>query len=179
MNGSAYDVIVAGLGAWGSAAAYHLARRGKRVLGIDRYRPPHTFGSSHGQGRVIRLASPESPLYTPIQQRAYELWADLERECGRRLITEVGGLYIGGEGSEIIDGSMASYTGTSIAHELLTAGEIRRRHPEFVVHNDELAVWEPGAGMIQPESCLTAHLEGAAKAGAELRFDEPVSGWRV
>ena len=51
-----FDVIVLGLGAMGSAAAYHLARRGCRVLGLDRYRPPHTFGSSHGASRIIRSA---------------------------------------------------------------------------------------------------------------------------
>jgi len=78
-----YDVIIVGLGAMGSAAAYHLARRGQRVLGLDRFSPPHTMGSSHGQTRIIREAYFEHPQYVPIVQRALELWEDLERATGR------------------------------------------------------------------------------------------------
>ena len=79
----AYDVIVVGLGAMGSAAAYHLSRRGRRVLGLDRFTPPHTFGSSHGQTRIIRAAYFEHPLYVPLVQRAYAAWEELERQSGR------------------------------------------------------------------------------------------------
>lgn len=68
-----FDVLVVGLGAMGSAAAYHLARRGRRVLGVDRFHPPHEFGSSHGQTRIIREAYFENPFYVPLVQRAYEL----------------------------------------------------------------------------------------------------------
>src|SRR6267154_2436197 len=90
-----YEVIVVGLGAMGSAAAYHLATAGLRVLGLDRYHPPHNFGSSHGLTRIIREAYFEDPLYVPLIQRAYELWADLEKESGQRLLLKTGGLMIG------------------------------------------------------------------------------------
>ena len=90
-----YDVIIAGLGAMGSAAAYHLAKAGERVLGIDRFHPPHDLGSSHGRTRIIREAYFEHSLYVPLIQRAYELWAELERESGRRLLLQTGGLMIG------------------------------------------------------------------------------------
>src|SRR5215831_8093304 len=93
--GHDFEVIVCGLGAMGSAAAYHLARRGHRVLGLDRFQPPHNFGSSHGLTRIIREAYFEHPLYVPLVQRAYELWADLETRSGRRLLTPTGGLMIG------------------------------------------------------------------------------------
>ena len=73
-----YDVIIVGLGAMGSAAAYHLAKRGSRVLGLDRFHPPHTMGSSHGGSRIIRQAYIEDPGYVPLVQRAYDLWAELE-----------------------------------------------------------------------------------------------------
>jgi len=88
---SAFDVIIVGLGAMGSAAACHLARRGKRVLGLDRFDPPHALGSSHGQTRIIREAYFENPLYVPLIQRAYELWADLEQVTGQRLFRTTGG----------------------------------------------------------------------------------------
>ena len=113
-----FDVIVIGLGAWGSAALYHLARNGHRALGIDRFDPPHDRGSHHGNGRVIRMASPEFPLYTPLMQRSYALWSLLEEEWGRPLIAEVGGLYIGPSDHEFVAGALASYEGTTIAHEI-------------------------------------------------------------
>src|SRR6185436_18383118 len=90
-----YDVIIIGLGAMGSAAAYHLAKSGQRVLGLDRFSPPHTLGSSHGLTRIIREAYFEHPAYVPLVQRPYELWAELEKESGRKLFQQTGGLMIG------------------------------------------------------------------------------------
>src|SRR3989442_13936660 len=92
---SAYDVAVIGLGAMGSAAVHALARRGARTLGLDRFSPPHTLGSSHGQTRIIREAYFEDPRYVPLVQRAYDLWAALERDAERRLLLETGGAVIG------------------------------------------------------------------------------------
>ncbi len=91
-----FDVIVIGLGAMGSSAAYQLTRRGARVLGIDRFTPPHTLGSSHGKSRIIREAYFENPLYVPLVQRAYQAWAELESACGRPVLTRTGGLMVGG-----------------------------------------------------------------------------------
>jgi sarcosine oxidase len=75
----------------GSATALHLARRGLQVVGFDRFGPPHTLGSSHGQTRVIREAYFEDPAYVPIVQRAYELWGELERQTGRALLLRTRG----------------------------------------------------------------------------------------
>src|SRR5215468_246923 len=100
------DVIIAGLGAMGSAAAYHLAKSGRRVLGLDRFEPPHQFGSSHGLTRIIREAYFEHPLYVPLVQRAYELWSDLERRCGRKLLVQTGGLMIGPADGVLVTGAM-------------------------------------------------------------------------
>ena len=97
-----FDVIVLGLGAMGSAAAYHLARRGCRVLGLDRYRPPHTFGSSHGASRIIRSAYFEDPRYVPLVQRASELWDDLEHESGETLRARIGCLSLGSAESALV-----------------------------------------------------------------------------
>src|SRR5258706_2973311 len=89
-----YDVIIVGLGAMGSAAAFHLAKSGQRVAGFDRFHPPHSFGSSHGSSRIIREAYFEHPIYVPLVQRAYELWVDLENLTGRNLFVQTGGLMI-------------------------------------------------------------------------------------
>lgn len=172
-----FDVIVIGLGAWGSAALYHLARNGYRALGIDRFDPPHDRGSHHGNGRVIRMASPESPLYTPLMERSYALWALLEQEWGSPLIAEAGGLYIGPSDHEFVAGALASYEGTTIAHEILSPSEAEARFPWLRVNNGETVVHEPGAGVISPEECIRAHLRGAVAAGAVIRVNSPVDGW--
>src|SRR2546426_5499554 len=103
-----FEVIIAGLGAMGSAAAYHLARRGQRVLGLDRFAPPHALGSSHGQTRIIREAYFEHPLYVPLVQRAYELWLELERQAGRTLFRATGGLMLGKPDGPVVAGAKRS-----------------------------------------------------------------------
>src|SRR5437867_11473856 len=126
-----YDVIIAGLGAMGSAAAYHLALSGRRVLGLDRFRPPHSFGSSHGLTRIIREAYFEHPLYVPLVQRAYELWASLEKESGRQLLLPTGGLMIGPADGVVVGGARRSAEEHQLAHQVLPAAELRRRFPVF------------------------------------------------
>src|SRR2546425_11769455 len=90
-----FDVIVVGLGAMGSASAFHLSKRGQKVLGLDRFKPPHAFGSSHGQTRIIREAYFEHPIYVPLVQRAYELWRGVGRGAGRRPYLPTRGLMDG------------------------------------------------------------------------------------
>src|SRR2546421_10223800 len=118
MNGT-WDTIVLGLGGMGSAAAYQVAARGKRVLGIEQFRPAHDRGSSHGKTRVIRQAYFEDPAYVPLLLRAYELWRQIERETDRSLLTETGGLMIGAPGSAVVTGSIQSAEQYGLAHEVL------------------------------------------------------------
>ena len=172
-----YDAIVVGLGAMGSAAAYHLALRGKRVLGLDRFRPPHDLGSSHGRTRIIREAYFEHTLYVPLVRRAYELWAELEQASGRQLLLQTGGLMIGPPGGVLVTGAKRSAEDHKLAHEVLSAAELRRRFPVFAPPDDFVAVWEPRAGILFPELAIQTHLELAVRAGATLRFDEPILNW--
>src|SRR6478736_6007140 len=124
---SSYDVIIAGLGAMGSAAAFHLARRGFRVLGLDRHTPPHTLGSSHGDSRIIRQAYFEHPVYVPMVQRAFELWRELEQMASTSLLRETGGLMIGRPESELVAGARHSAEAHGLAHALLGASEVHAR----------------------------------------------------
>src|SRR6201996_6963763 len=105
MTVQSVDVIVIGLGAHGSSALYHLSRTGKKILGIDRYTPPHEHGSSHGQSRIIRQAYHENPVYVPFVRAAYALWEELEKETGEKLLTETGGLLLGAPGSTVVTGA--------------------------------------------------------------------------
>src|SRR5579884_1072722 len=101
-------ILVLGLGIMGSSAALHLARRGHEVIGVDAYARGHTLGSSHGKTRIIRQAYFEAPDYVPLLRRAYELWDELEKSTGRKLLTLDSGLFIGDEQSELVAGSLRS-----------------------------------------------------------------------
>ena len=172
-----YDVIVVGLGAMGSATACQLARRGMRVLGLDRFTPPHAFGSSHGETRIIREAYFEHPVYVPMVQRAYELWRDLEKESGTTLLRETGGVMIGRPDSDLVKGARHSAELHGLRHEMLTAGEVRERFPALHPESDMVAVWEPRAGVLFADACIDAHLAQARRHGAELRYEEPMLRW--
>ena len=174
---STYDVIIAGLGAMGSATAFHLARRGVRVLGLDRYAPPHTLGSSHGESRIIREAYFEHPVYVPLVQRAFELWRELEQMSGTALILQTGGLMIGRPDSDLVAGARRSAEMHGLAHELLSTSDVRARFPALNPEREMVAVWEPRAGMLFPEACISATLGLAREHGAALQFDEPVQNW--
>jgi sarcosine oxidase len=175
-----YDVIVLGLGATGSAALYQLAKRGARVLGLDRHAPPHPFGSTHGDTRITRLAIGEGAHYTPLALRSHEIWRELERESGETLLTTNGGLIISSPNKQafthvdaFFDNTVAAATRFGIAHQLLDANAIRARFPEFAVGDDEYGYFERDAGYLRPEGSVRVQLAAARKNGAEIRFDEP------
>jgi len=176
---SSYDVIIVGLGAMGSAAAYHLARRGQRVLGLDRFSPPHTMGSSHGQTRIIREAYFEHPCYVPIVQRAYVLWDELYRAASTPVFLQTGGLMIGAPDSIVFTGAKRSADTHRLPHEVLTADEVRHRFPALRPSDEMMAVLEPRAGILFPERCVAAHLALAARHGANLHSEEPVVRWNA
>lgn len=174
-----FDVIIAGLGAMGSASAYHLAARGKRVLGLDRFAPGHSMGSSHGDSRIIREMYFEHPLYVPLVQRAYELWTALEHDAGTPLMTLNGGLMIGPPDGMLVRGTLRSAAEHALPCELLQPREVAARFPAFDLADGLVAVHDPRAGYLRPEACVDAHLALAARHGAELRFEEPVLSWEA
>ena len=173
-----YDVIVAGLGAMGSQTLAHLARRGVRAIGFDRFAPPHDQGSSHGKSRISREAYFEDPIYVPLVRRAYECWAELEAESGRTLLRRTGGLCYGPPAGELVSGARRSAELHGVAHEVLDAAALRARFPAFVFDDDWTGVLEPRAGMLDPEASIAAALGVAAGRGATVRTGEPVLRWR-
>ncbi|MCA1846602.1 MAG: N-methyl-L-tryptophan oxidase [Actinobacteria bacterium] len=172
-----HDVIVVGLGGMGSAAAYHLARRGQRVLGLERFGPVHDLGSSHGGSRLIRQAYYEDPAYIPLVQRSYELWRELERSSGETLLLNTGGLLLGSPECPMIKGAREVADLAGLDHEVLNACAVRRRFPTLAPSDDTVAYFEPAAGVLRPENAVAAHLRLAGTAGADLHFFEPVSDW--
>jgi sarcosine oxidase len=172
-----YDAIVAGLGAMGSATLAHLALRGKRVLGVDRWMPGHRHGSSHGDSRIIREMYFEHPMYVPLVRRAHDLWRELEKRTDTTLMHTVGGLMIGPEEGMLVQGTLRSAREHDLPFEVLSAAENARRYPAFGLQREHVAVFDPRAGYLDPEACNAAHLRVAARHGAALRFEEPVVAW--
>lgn len=177
ISSDAFDVAIAGLGAMGSATAWQLASRGQRVIGFDRFHPPHRLGSSTGHSRIIREAYWESPAYVPIVRRAYELWSSLEEQGGRPLLRRTGGLVIGPEDGALVAGAIASARAHEVPLEVLSAAAVRRRFPALRPDDSLVGVLESRAGVLAPEAAITAMLAAATSHGAELRYDEPVLSW--
>jgi sarcosine oxidase len=177
MSEQIHDAIVAGLGAHGSAAAYHLAKRGQGVLGFERFARGHTLASFGGLSRIIRLSYYEHPSYVPLLKRAWDLWRELERESGETLLTQTGGLYMGPPDGELVSGSLASARTHALAHELLGNADLRRRYPVFDIGHDWIGVYDAQAGWLAPERSVETHLRHAERRGATLRFAEPIERW--
>jgi sarcosine oxidase len=174
-----YDVIVAGLGVMGSSVALHAARRGLRVLGLDRFAPPHTMGSSHGNTRLIREAYYEHPLYVPLVRRSYELLCELEQDLGQALVTRTGSLMLGHPRSELVQGTIRSVVEHAVPHRVMSAEEVHREFPGLEPSDDFVGVYEPGSSLLNPEMIVAGQLTLAAMAGAELLYNEPVVSWKT
>jgi sarcosine oxidase len=164
-----WDAIIVGAGAMGSAAAYHLAKRGQRVLVLEQFGIAHERGSSHGLTRIIRLAYFEHPSYVPLLRRAFELWRELEQSAGRRLLHVTGSIDAGHPDSRTVRGSLHSCQVHDLPHEVLTAAELSARCPGYALPSDYLAVLQPDGGFLIPEACIEAHIALAVAAGADVR----------
>jgi sarcosine oxidase len=169
-----FDVIVLGLGANGSSALYNLSKTNKHILGIDRFTPPHTFGSSHGQSRIIRQAYHESPFYVPFVKEAYNLWHEIEAVSGKQLLLTTGGIMLGSEDASVVTGSKLSADTYNIAYEYLDFADLQKRFPAFKITPGTVGVLEKEAGILFPEDCIKAYLEQAGINGAEINFNEKV-----
>lgn len=172
-----YDAIVLGVGGMGSAALYHLARRGLRVLGIERYNIPHEMGSSHGLTRIIRLAYYEHPSYVPLLRRAYELWRQLEHTAQERLLLITGSIDASAEGGEVIEGSRLSCALHHLPHEILESRDLARRFPAYRLPPGMLALYQPDGGFLLSERCIVAQVAAAQEQGAEVHGQEQVLDW--
>ncbi|WP_299560424.1 N-methyl-L-tryptophan oxidase [Enterovirga sp.] len=181
------DVVVVGLGAVGAAALYQLAKRGVSAVGIDRFAPPHTMGSSHGETRITRQAVGEGRSYVPFVLRSHEIWRELEAETGEALFAACGAVVIGPGSGDTSHHGHKDFVGRSadaarafaVPHEMLDGAEVARRFPYFVgLRGDEIAYYEPGGGYVRPERCVAAQLRRAGELGAVIRTGETVRAIR-
>lgn len=174
-----YDHIVIGVGGMGSATAAELARRGRKVLGLEQFDIPHDFGSSHGLTRIIRLAYNEHPNYVPLMRRSYEMWRELEDGFGEKLLFITGGLDAGPRDGRVFPGALAACELHNLEHEVLSASEVSARYPGITLPENFAAVFQPDGGFLRPEQCIVAQVINAQAHGADIRAREAVTGWSV
>lgn len=179
-----FDIAVIGLGAMGSATLHQLAKRGLKVVGIDRFHPPHDQGSTHGETRITRQGIGEGEAYVPLALRAHEIWREMEAETGKSLLHAVGALIVSRPEDMVerpgrtgfLQRSIQAAKRFGIAHEVIGADEVRRRYPNILPSGDEVAYFEPGGGYLDPEACVAANLDLAARYGASLLPGTRVTG---
>jgi sarcosine oxidase len=177
-----YDVIIIGLGAMGSSAAYQLAKKGVKVLGIDRFSPPHKFGSTHGETRITRQAIGEGAEYVPLALRSYEIFREIEAETNADLLTITGGLILSKSSGNALHGN-ADFIETTVAtakkfgikHRVLAADEIAKEFPQFKSDGNERGYFEDESGFLRPENCVETQLDSAEKYGAKINRNEQVA----
>jgi sarcosine oxidase len=172
-----YDAIVVGLGAAGASTAYHLAGGGASVLALEQFEPVHAHGSSHGRTRIYRTAYFEGAEYVPLLRRAQRLWQELADRTGETIVRPTGGLMIGRRDSPNVAGAQRTAEEARLPHELLAPADVQGRFPSFRLRDDEVALWDPNAGVLFPENCLRSFAAGATANGAELRYGEAVTRW--
>lgn len=173
-----FDVIVLGVGGMGSSTLYHLARRRKRVLGIERYDIPHAMGSSHGETRIIRLAYYEDPSYVQLMHRSYELWRSIQSRAGERLLHQTGSIDAGPTESWVFKGSLQSCLEHDLPHQVLTSPELTKRFPGYRLPRETMSVYQPEGGFLLPERCIVSYVQAAQAEGAVVHGREQVLEWQ-
>ena len=174
-----YDAIVIGVGGMGSAAVYHLARRGLRVLGLEKHAIPHEMGSSHGYSRMIRYTLQEHPSYVPLVRRSYELWHEMEETAGEELMVTTGSIRAGAPDSPFFLNAQEACDLHSIPYEILTASEVNKRFPGYRFPEEISSVYQADGGFLLPERCIVTHVQAAERAGADVHSQETVLDWEV
>ncbi|HEX5668978.1 MAG TPA: N-methyl-L-tryptophan oxidase [Chitinophagaceae bacterium] len=167
-----YDHIIIGVGSMGSAACYHLARRGKSVLGLEQFTIPHELGSHAGETRIIRKAYFEHPDYIPLLIRAYENWQELMERSGMQLFHKTGLFYAAPKDHELIRNIKRSAALYNIPLET-------NRPSAFALPADYESLFEPDAGFVEPENTIRTFVHHAIEFGAEIHEREQVLGWSV
>lgn len=161
----------------GSSILAHCAARGASVIGVEQFHPAHDLGSSHGKTRMIRKAYFEDPAYVPLVLRAYELWPQLERAAGQKILHITGLLSVGDEMSEIIQGTRRAAMEHDLAVETLSQREVKSRYPALKLEDEELGLFEPDGGVLDPELAIGAYLRLAKSNGATMRFGVTMQEW--
>ena len=179
-------VIIAGLGAVGTMAAWHLTRKGVDVIGLEQYAAGHKNGSSHGESRIVRSVYPD-PLYTSLMVHAFRYWdefleadhnaCDISARPAGALLNRCGGIYLGTEGSSQLIDAAEALSAAGAPFMRFSNTELRQHFPAFNVAESEAAIYDPGMGYARPAHVVDLASRLSVKAGADLRYNSPIRAW--
>jgi sarcosine oxidase len=161
----------------GSSAVYNLAKRGQKVLGLERFDVPHAEGSSHGINRIIRLAYYEDSSYVPLLRRAYELWTEIETIAGEQILYKTGSIDTAPAGHEVFEGSLESCLEHDLPHEILDHQQINHRFPGYQLPAGHMGLLQKDGGFVLSERSIVAYVNAATAEGAEIHARESVAKW--
>jgi sarcosine oxidase len=172
-----FDCIVIGVGGMGSSAVHNLAKRGQKVLGLEKFDIPHSEGSSHGVNRIIRLAYYEHSSYVPLLRRAYEMWSEIETIAGEQLLYKIGSIDTAPSGHEVFEGSLESCLEHDIPHEVLNHKQINDRFPGYEMPPGQMGLYQADGGFVLSERAIVAYVNAAVAEDAEVHARESVIKW--
>jgi sarcosine oxidase len=172
-----FDCIVIGIGGMGSATVHNLAKRGQKVLGLEKFDIPHAEGSSHGVNRIIRLAYYEHTSYVPLLRRAYEMWSEIETIAGEQILYKTGSIDTAPSGHEVFEGSLESCLVHDLPHEVLDHKQMNDRFPGYHMPPGHMGLLQQDGGFVLSERSIVAYVNAAITEGAEIRARESMVKW--
>ncbi len=165
--------VVVGAGAMGSAAFYHLARRGEPVLLVEQFRVGHDRGSSHGDARIARHSYADEP-HARLMLDAFRGWRELEADAGCNLFVRTGGVSFGPPHDDYVAKVAESLAAVAVPHRRMAGADLNRAVPAFEVPTDYDVVFEPDAGMLAASKIVAAHVALGRDRGGLVREDCPI-----
>ncbi len=177
-----FEVAVVGIGAVGAAALYQLSKRGISAVGIDRFDPPHSQGSSHGETRITRLAVGEGRDYVALAKRSHAIWTEITSKSAQQIYFPTGGILLDSgveswekHGTKNFFEQTVSLARTfQIEHKLIDSEQIRADYPQFLIGSAGKAYVEKAAGYLLPESAIANQLALAKGLGAKIYTNKKV-----
>lgn len=150
----------------GSAAAYHLARRGERAILIEQFALGHSRGSSHGAARITRHSYADAP-YARLMPEAFRAWREIEADAGETLYIRTGGVSFSPRGVDYVASVADNLAELGVPHWRGAGSDWNRRQPAFSVPPDYDVVFEPDAGMLAAARAVAAQIGLAREHGGD------------
>lgn len=177
-----FDVAVIGAGVFGAWTAWHLVRRGQRVLLVDAYGPGNARASSGGESRIIRMGYGTDEIYTRFSQHSLEQWKSFFLATGDQLFRETGVLWLAGQDDARVRQSMTTLKRCGVPFEEMDHGALRRRYPQISFDRVTRGFLEPQSGVLLARRAVTSVVNDAIRQGVEFHIEhveEPRAAHRV
>ncbi len=169
------DVVVIGAGSVGSMASWQLAKRGLRVIGIDRFTVPGPFSAYAGESRVFRMVYAEGGHYTPLLQRARDLWRELEAASGTALLHNTGVVTIMDHDHPDHAALLRAGREQGLEFEVVAREAARRRLPQHLIREGDVALFDPEGGYLLSERAVFSAVQEAHRLGASFLGNRKVT----